>query len=277
MRFLTLPLMLIGFSAAAYIPDYKMIMSRVAENHGRGIYQIKQDVIFPADPEPQVIEETWTISGEDAMRVTLAGKGALKDLVKGTIVYTSSKKHFSANGPKVSSLSADFVEPIYHFRFSKNIKPRLVAMGIAPSESLRDRPQHSGPDTKNFPQQSFLRLARTGGAVAYAVGAPTPAEQAEDNPGLWIEQDRFHILKVRTRSGATISSVDMSELSPRLWLPKARQYAWGNSSAQVLINDVNSVAKDNKVQALLSPQSAGDQPLTLPDVPSIREFYQRFR
>lgn len=265
------------FSAPAYIPDYKMIMSRVAENHGRGIYQIKQDVVFPAEPESQLIEETWIISGEDALRVSLAGKGALKDLVKGTLVYTNAKRHFSSNGLKSTSLSADFVEPLFHFRFSKNIKPRLVSMGIAPSESLKDRPQHFGAETKNFPQQSFLRLARTGGAVAYAVGVPTPVEQSEENPGLWIEQDRFHVLKVRTRSGATVSTLETSEMSAKLWLPKTRQYVWGNSSAQVLINDVAPLAKDNKSQALFSPQSASDQPLTLPDVPAIREFYQRFR
>ena len=141
MRLLILVLSLFSFAASAYIPDYHMIMSRTAETHGRGLYQIEQDVVFRGDPDPLVVHETWWISSENSMRVTFEGRGSLKGVVQGSFVYDGNQKHWrdESGNLKSARTTDDWFEPLFHFRFSKNIKPRLVALKIAPAESLRER------------------------------------------------------------------------------------------------------------------------------------------
>ncbi len=266
--------------ALAYIPDYALIMSRLAENHGRGYYKITQEVLFPATPEPLTIKETWVVSGGEEMSVTLTGKGALKNLVSGTIVYKNNRKYYKNGGVKVAKLSEDFIEPVFHFRYSKKIKPQLVAMKIAPSESLQSRPLFEGEDAKKFPTQGFVRLSRTGGFVTYAVGVPTPPDQAEENAGIWIEQDRFNVRKVRTHSSATVMASNYNRYPRRLWLPKNRQYTWENHTVQSQIGSVTPLPR-NASSMLVDPKRFKKEPnepeLRLPDQELIQDFYKRFR
>ena len=281
MKSLVFLLLFTSFQAFAYIPDYSLIMSRLAENHGRGYYKITQDVVFPADPEPLIIEETWYISGEGDMSVFLKGKGALKDLVSGSIVYKNDRKYYQNNGVKVARLSGDFIEPIFHFRYSKRMKPKLVAMNIAPADSLKPRPLFDGEDASTFPTQSFLRLSRTGGFVTYAVGTPTPPDQAEENAGIWIEQDRFNVRKVRTSSTATVVAANYNRYPRKFWFPKTRQYTWENHAVQALVGSVNPLPRNNKSAMMVNPKrfknDLKEPELRLPDQDMIRDFYKRFR
>src|SRR5690606_24249625 len=103
-----------GISANAYIPDYHMIMSRLAENNGRGTYEIEQEVLFPADPEPLRVKETWVIGGEYDMSVTLSGLGPLKGLIQGRIVYDKGNKYFVSDKKLMKAkLSNDWWQPFF--------------------------------------------------------------------------------------------------------------------------------------------------------------------
>ena len=265
----------------SYIPDYKMIMSRVAENHGHGFYKIVQDVVFPAEPEPLIIEETWIVGGEHDMTVTLKGKGILSNKVSGTIVYESQRKIYKDSSIKTARLPEDFIEPLFQFRFSKNMKPKLVTMKVAPAESLKDRPPFHGEKTDAFPVQSFVRLSRSGGVVTYAIGKPTPSNQTDENPGLWIEQDRFHIRKLRTESNATVTASGYSSYPRKMFFPQTRQYSWDNHTVQVLLGDLVPLPSSAQVKALMSPkvlnENSQNSALSFPEVESIRDFYKRFR
>ncbi|MCB0386812.1 MAG: hypothetical protein KDD43_15565, partial [Bdellovibrionales bacterium] len=112
-------------ASLAYIPDFKMIMSRTAENHGRGIYQIVQDVTLQEEPESLVVRETWYIKGENQMRLEVRGRKRLEGLVAMTFIYDGNRRFYvDPNGAKkVSRSSEDWFEPYFHFRFQKNIKP----------------------------------------------------------------------------------------------------------------------------------------------------------
>lgn len=274
-------LILFCLPAFSYIPDYKTIMSRVAENHGHGNYKIVRDIVFPADPEPFVIKETWHVGGDYEMSVELAGKGTLAGKVSGKIIYEKNRKFYFTDGLKTSRLPEDFLETLFIFRYSKNIKPQLVNMKITPSKSLQPRPLFTGEKGETFPSQDFLRLSRTGGVVNYAIGQPTPANQAEENPGLWVEQDRFHIRKVRTENNAMVEAQNYARFARRFWFPKAQLYSWENHSAKSLLNDVvalPSTAKVNNIMKASSLKKDGiEAPLVLPDVEIIKEFYSRFR
>lgn len=281
MKMLIFLLTLVGSQAFAYIPDYQLIMSRLAENHGRGYYKITQDVVFPADPEPLTIQETWIVSGDEEMAVSLKGKGALKDLVSGIIVYKNNKKYFRNSGLKSARQTTDFLEPLFHFRYSKKMKPRLVAMKIAPAESLQGRALFEGDDPKQFPTQNFLRLSRSGGFVSYAIGVPTPVDQAKENPGLWIEQDRFHVRKARTASAATVIAANYTRYPNKFWFPKTRQFTWETHSVQTLVNSITALPRNSNSAGLVDTKRiANESPeaeMKLPNQEVIRDFYKRFR
>ncbi|MGE0763958.1 MAG: hypothetical protein AB7N80_11820 [Bdellovibrionales bacterium] len=282
-------LLLIGPVAQAHLPDYHMIMSRTAETHGRGLYQIEQDVVFRGDPDPLVVHETWWISGEYAMRVTFEGRGSLKGQAQGAFIYDNSQRHWrDENGAlKTARLGEDWLEPLFHFRFSKNIKPRLVALQIAPAESLRDRHvqvtpnKETGPEYKYTPQ-SFMRLARTGGTVSYAIGTPTPPDESSSMPGIWIEQDQFVVRKIRTPSQALVTAEDYTRHPENLWLPRSRNLSWGTHSVQIHVGTVRPLGRQPRAAEVLKTSSLDAQKnptlmLRLPEIDSIREFYQRFR
>lgn len=284
-------LLILGFQsrpALAYIPDFQMILSRTAENHGRGLYQIEQDVVVRGEPDPMVVHETWWVLGEGSMRVQFEGRGLLKGLIHGSVVYDQTHRYWMDEQGNVRSqrLSDDWHEPFFHFRFSKNFKSRLVALKLAPPEVLKDRnPKIS--TTKNdgievsYPSQDFLRLGRSAGMVAWAVGSPTPVDQNSNFPGLWIEQDQFVISKFRLPTQTTVTADQYGRYTEGLWLPKTRQVTWDNNSAQVLVTSVKSLGKPTKSVDYLRTNSfdkKNPQHLTKwSEQSQLREFYQRFR
>ncbi len=267
----------VGLSAFAYIPDYQMILSRTAENHGRGTYEIEQEVVFPADPEPLRVKETWVIKGENDMAVTLTGLGPLKGLVDGRIVYDKSEKYFTSNGQlSKSRLTDDWWMPFFHFRFSKSIKSHIIALKMAPASSLQDRKPHRVDQKLVYPEQSFMRLSRTGGAVNYAIGTPAAEDAANQPPGLWIQQDQFVVRKIRLPSQTLIKADDYFLYSRQQWLPKKLSVEWDQSQAQIILTRVDALTPSDKRNQLLTPKAASI-PLKLPEHAPIREFYQRYR
>lgn len=280
---LGLVLGLMSVSAQAYIPDYHMILSRVAENNGRGSYEIEQEVVFPADPEPLRVKETWIIKGEDDMSVTFTGLGSLKGLIQGRVVYNRSEKFFIVDGQlRKASLGEDWWQPFFHFRYSRNIKPKIVALKMAPASSLEARKLIKTDDKTSYSEQNFMRLSRTGGVVNYAIGTPTPVSSPVATPGLWIEQDMFLVRKIRLPSQALITADDYSRYSRYQWLPKKTNVEWDQNQAQVFLTRVDALSSRDKRNQLLEPKSLtakdhGAPAYKLPDHPVLREFYQRFR
>lgn len=261
-----------------------MIMSRTAENHGRGVYQIEQDLIFRGDPDPLVVHETWWVAGEYSMRVNFEGRGSLKGLINGTMIYDATHRHWLDEGGSLKStrLSDDWSEPFFHFRFSKNIKPRLVALKIAPPESLKDRSVHvSGGVDFTYIPQSFIRLARTGGTISYAIGSPSPVDDSSGSPGMWIEQDQFVIQKIRLPSQVLIKADDFFRQGENFWFPKLRTISWGPNSVQAAVGSVRGMGKTGgaellKISSLDAKKNKG-LIVRWPEQDVIREFYQRFR
>lgn len=267
-----------------YVPDYKMIMSRVAENHGRGYYEIKQDMMFSSDGEPLVIEETWVVTSEGNYSLTLKGKGILKNQVNGTIIYKGGKKFFVTSALRTTRPGPDYMEYLFHFRYSKKVKPKIVAMGIAPAESLKNRPiylEDKSENMKPFPRQNFLRLSRSGGVINYAIGIPTPPNQSEDNPGIWIEQDRFHITKIRNKNSSTVDATQYTRYPRKFWFPKQRTYSWAGGAVPSQIISIRPLPRSNSSALLISPNRLNKEKqaaqLKLPENKLIQTFYQRFR
>src|SRR5271165_1585743 len=99
--------------AMAYIPPYWMIMSRTADNHGRGVYVVDQDVVFNHGEEPIIVNERWFVQGEQNMRLEVTGRRQLKDLLRLTYIYQNGRRYYlDENGVKKSEpITRDWFEP----------------------------------------------------------------------------------------------------------------------------------------------------------------------
>ncbi|NJL25468.1 MAG: hypothetical protein HC902_10035, partial [Calothrix sp. SM1_5_4] len=131
------------------------------------------------------VKETWLVLGENRLRVTLEGRGPLKGLVQGSIVYDGNQKSFidAAAGASLRNqrLGEDWLEPLLHFRFGKWFRSRLVSLRVAPAESLNDREPLKTDGEIRYQPPSFIRLSRVGGTVTWAIGVPRP----------WASRPRF--------------------------------------------------------------------------------------
>lgn len=266
-----------SFPGFAYIPEYSMITSRAADQHGKGTYQIEQDVIYRRDTETYTVKETWTVLGENNLRVTLEGRGPLKGLVQGTIIFEGSQKFFSdGNSIKSQRLGEDWLEPLFYFRSSKYLRSRLVNLKVTPAESLKDRAPLNTEGPVRYEPLSFIRLSRVGGAVCWAIGiSPTIGS----GPTLWIEQDQFVVRKFKGASQTVMRADNYAKFEDGFWFPRNITYTFGGFTVTTNLISLKSLGKlaptDNRFKT--SSLNPGRDALKLPDLDSLHEFYSRFR
>ncbi len=269
--------------AYAYIPPYWMILSRTADSHGHGVYQIDQDVAFQHGDEPYIVNEKWTVMGENSMRLVVTGRKQLQNQIHLTYIYRDGHRYFvDENGVKKSEHAPeDWFEPFLHFRLSKNAKSLAVARGLAPSISLKSEPFKYTQKKPTQDPEPFVRLSRVDGTVSYALGTPTPPNSSELLPGLWVEQDHFFVRRIRFKSQTEISAQNYKNFHD-LWLARDLQITWPGRQAKVTVNNVVNLGPDNKNKSHFDPAELnfGKDPglaRLLPDEASIRDFYTHMR
>lgn len=266
-------LLLLSQTASAYIPEYSLIASRAADQHGNGLYKIEQEVTYKREADSFTVKETWFVLNENTMRVTLEGRGPLRGLVSGSMIYDGNvKAHVDADGLRNSRLGDEWLEPLFHFRNSKYFRSRLVNLKVAPGESLRDRPSlDAQSDTPAYQAPSFIHLSRAGGSVDWLINAGL-------GPMLWMEQDQFVLRKFKSASNVTVHADDYAKYEEGLWYPRVRTYNFEPYTIQIRTISVQSLGKSNNDPRLRSSSlNAKQDALKLPDTDGLREFYQRFR
>lgn len=263
----------------AYIPEYSLITSHAADQHGKGSYLVEQEVTLKKDGEALTVKETWMVINEIYMRVTLEGRGALKGLVQGSMIYEGAQRFFidPKNPPtRVQRLGDDWLEPLFYFRSSKFLRNRLVTLKVAPAESLKDRPSLPAEGEIKYAPPSYIRLSRVGGTTAWEIGQP-PATGV--HPELWIEQDQFVIRKYRAGDQVLLRANDYNKYDDGFYFPRQRIYNFGNYTVEVNTLQVKSLGKLRSDDLRFKPAklTAAKDGLKLPEADGLREFYQRFR
>jgi hypothetical protein len=260
-----------------------MIMSRTAENHGSIPYRISQEVVFNHFTEPLTVIETWTIINEREMRLDVVGKGLLKDKIRLNYIYDDNRRYYLDTNMRRQSVPASMenFETYFHFRSSKNIKPWLVSLKIAPSESLKSGPPKGGDKNLAPKEEPFVRLARSGGTISYFIGTPSASDA--QNPGLWIEQDQFIISKLRLRPNLEIIAQNYKNYPRGLKLPSIREIKWDDKVIRVLTTNVAPLTSGPNLKKHVSPRAliASEkedvfEPL-LPEDQVLRDFYTKLR
>ena len=263
----------------AYLPPTKMILQRLAENNGSGVYQIEQELQFATAADPVIIHETWISEGEKGIRVIATGQNEQKDKFKFQALYAGGQKWTMLRNQKESQkIPVDMTERPFHIRSTEGLINWLVSNDILP-----ERFQHEKAYTKDkeghftYPNEVFLRLARTGGALAYALGT-TPTDSAKNPAGLWLEQDQFVIRKIRWADQSEMTVDDFGSYSRGLTFPKTRTFHWETQSVQM--RTISVQGKTSYGQAFQVSNLESNHFETLDgqkDKDVLIDFYQRFR
>jgi hypothetical protein len=265
-------------SAHAYIPSSKFILGRLARNDGKGAFQVEQDVTFRTDTEPVVMHERWTALDGDTLRLSASGKGVGGETYRFEALYRDGKRWIADGTGNVRSgnQSAEFFEPYLYFRSAKGFTDALLKQKVLPPAFVAKRKEVKSFNGVVYPYEPFVRLARTGGAIAWAMGAPTPTNSTRPNPGLWIDQDAFLLRRLRYPSRAEVESSNHLSASGGFRIPRDRNVTWETSTASIRILSVKSIAPA-AAQSALNSSTLNSAKMKLPEVPAVQEFYSRFR
>ncbi len=267
----------LSLCAHAYIPEWSMISSRAAEQHGRSAYKIEQEVIYRHEAEQYSVKESWLVAGESSLSVSLEGRGPLKGLVEGSIIFTGSMKSYIDGGQvKNQRLGDEWLEPLFHFRTGKYLRSRMVQLRVTPPDSLHDRPPMNSEGLPMYEPPSFIRLSRAGGSVSWAIGM-LPLN--DDSPTLWLEQDQFVLRKYKSANQVLLRADEYVKFEDGLWFPRSRTYEFGGFKIEVKTLSVKNAGKitANDKRLKSSGLSPSKDNLRLPDLTGLREFYLRFR
>lgn len=277
-------LLLAAEVASAYVPSTRTVLNRLARGSGKGIYQIEQEIQFRTESEPIVLRERWLVKNGDSMYLNVSGAKGSTEGWKLDVGYETGRRFFTDNAgaPQSGPQSAEFIEPYLHFRSGKGVLESLIRQRILPPHLTSMQRRAKSVNGVNYQYETFLRLARSGGVITYAFGAPAPANATKMPPGFWVDQDAFQFRKLRFPSAAEVAADKHFFASGGLRIPRDRTVTWDNNTATIRIISVKSVSPSPQVKKLLSGSgalSASGKPSAprLPDSPQVKEFYQRFR
>lgn len=267
-------LIFLSFSALAYIPSADFIVSRTVKNSGQGVYQIKKDIQFPLADKTISITETWWTSGPDTLFLK-----AESLLFTQYFLYKNGKRFsFNSQGQMVSSTySPFFIEPFFLYRNSQDFKSAILQKRLAPQTAFKKRPVFKNNQELAKWSEPYLSLSRFKGAVTYLLGFA--AEDAQ-RPGIWIEQDRFIIRKIKLDSDVEVSVDTISELSRGLIYPKTMTYSWQTNSIQADLTRGDALKSGTEFFNESEFAKLANQNKELPAEYKntvVEEFYKRFR
>ncbi len=286
MKNLLLSVVLISLStfAQAAIPRASFIVGKLAGNAGSGTYTIEQDVHFSTENSQLTLKEQWLISTDGQMRLTVRPARDAADQVKIQFVYANGQKSSLTQRGKTSGTQGEeFAEKFFHTRSRDVLFSMLSNLKILPAAYRDSKVTRSGKEFV-YPAEPLNRLTRIAGSIAYTFGQPAESEN-DMHPMAWIEQDVFHLRKLRFPSGTTMTADRYGSYARDLAFPKMRQIVWGdrgNTKAVTIqvskVSGLPTVKNDKRFQAAgleFNSQIAG---LTDPEMQKlVEEFYGRFR
>lgn len=268
--------------AQAYIPSSKMILGRVVENAFKLPLFVEQDLTLTLAEKTISVKEQWLFESENSIRLIVRGDKDLKDQVLFQNSYSDLQRTSSISGSNiVNKMPRPLFEKMFFIKTSENLMKFLIHQGIVADEILRSQNFKKLPGNNGFQYlpESFLRFGRVGGVVAYVFG---PAPHGEVlNPGFWVEQDQFIILKIRSATGEELRVEKPTLYSRGARWPKDLSYTWGGNhstaQAQVQVISVKTAeAPQKQLFQKVSDKRTAEFERTL-GKSLIEEFYQRFR
>ena len=187
---------LMSQSALAYIPHLRTILKNTAEKRADSAMFFEKEVIFKTADDKILIKEKWYVKNDSQIYIEASGPGFdLKLLHKDGYRY-----RVSPEGKLLSSKeSLQFYGPLFFSNDPNYLAKYFVEMGLADSSILRPvKPIYKLEDIQHT-EDPNVRLTRLAGKVTYGIGPVTPKDSPELKPQVWLEQDLFHLLKLRAQ------------------------------------------------------------------------------
>lgn len=248
----------------AHIPKLNTILSKVAGTTGgaKGLI-IKRTLNLKDDN--LTAEETWYIANADLMKVDVSGNNSDGSKWSFEILYKDGKRFTSTieGGVKSFPQSAEFFEPLLHYRSSRALLSKLISLQIVPPTAATA-----------VNQDHFVSLDRLKGSVIYVFGA-SESKSAQPPPQMWVEQDSFVIKKVRMGSQVEAEFDAYKDYEEgKIKQADTQKIFWNNITLTLQNTSLQLVAPE-KLSAQFKIQK-GDV-AKLPDNEKLKEFYSRFR
>lgn len=262
--FLAGTLLLMTSSVFAYVPKLSTVLSKMSSHTGSNKgFILKRTVTLKE--ENVVAHETWHVSHADLMKLDVEGTNTDGSPFKFEILYKGGKRVTTTVEGKSQSfpLSSEFFEPLLHYRSSRALHSRLVAMQIIPSNAATDA---ASP--------AFMNLDRYKGGVSYLLGAQDSKNTLQP-PRLWVEQDSFLIRKLRLGSQVEVEMDSFKDFEEgKIKQAELQTVFWKNATVTIQ-NTSTEMVDQKKIEPLMKIQKA--TPAVLPQNTSLKEFYSRFR
>ncbi len=256
-------------------------MKSVVDQNGDGIYRLNQEVQVKTDEATHIIKETWTIVDGHTLQLTARGGTHPEDTWEMHVLYTHPNRvTLEPNGQlKSYPWSEEFIEPFFHYRSTTDLLGYLVRTGFLPRTALQSERPVSNLNNLDHSPEPYVELSRVGGSIAYAFYQPQ--SQVQPPPTFWVEQDAFHVRRIRFKSQADVLADGHQIFARKLTLPKTRSVSWGDHTVTIRTLSAQALPASAKSQltrtelAKAAGQVAPDR--RIPPHPLIREFYSRFR
>ncbi len=264
----------VGLPALGYIPSSTTIFSRVASNHGKGIYKILLETHFEEEGVELVAYEEWFVEDGDTLAVTIRGGKGLEDLFQ-RIIYKGGKRYRINPKGEVSrdSYAAGWIEALFHFRGIDGLTNQLVKLNILASSYQKHEKARLHNNAFSYIHEPGLTLTRHGGGVSYQIRR----SQDGGGPLLLIEQDQFHIRKVQLSADEIWLAENYTQFSNGFWFPKLRTVHWKQRQVRILTQTVHSLSGSKAIQSKWDPESLKGEKESETSNSFVREFYLRYR
>lgn len=270
-------ILFLSLTTFAFLPSADFIFTKVVKNAGTGVYLVKQEVTFPTAQRNITVTETWWVQSDDLMFLKAEGP-----LFTQYFLYKNGRKYIFAPNGGVQSLvlPPDFHEGLFFKRSSQDLKDSLVAQKILPAQTFKKRPMIKTPkDVKDIAQISepYMKLSRMTGSINYLLGFAALEEGA---PGIWIEQDKFTIKKLKLPTKSEMVADSFAELSRSLVYPKSQKISWENQYVQIELSRADALNKGVEFfeETNFAKLESQNKPLPPEWAQSVvGDFYKRFR
>lgn len=275
MNFLLSLLISLSFS---YIPHSHFILEKVGQKHGKGSYRILQESIFQSGKERIVVQETWIV--DDGVNMYLEAKGPG---VHYTAKYDFQQKvtKNKNESTKYTKQSPEFFEGFFYLKEAKDLARSIYRSKILGQNILAPQKRFYHLSQVEYKGQSFLRLTKNSGSVAYTFSEPPAKDETSLKAALWVEQDEFDIKKIRFPHQVDIVAEKYEAFSKGLYLPKERIISWEQNQTPIQLLKVSTVSLSKSDKSLLNLKSSdGLKPNQFANSPlhnQVKEFYSRFR
>ena len=247
---------LITVFASAYVLPLETILRKTTGLAGDTIISVEQNVIFKDGNSEFIIKEEWLIEGDKNLKLTAIGVGELKDLFRIQYLYNNKKRtQVIGKNKVVNEITNELFEKFLAIKSVGSYNSYLKDLGIS----------------------SKVRLSRAGGAIGFAIGEPSTEQKL--SPQIWIDQDFFHLVKMRFPGESEVEFSDYKEYGA-IHYPNLKVVTWADKSAMIKVTKF-SIKKDESIKNFYPETINTPSEILLTGKGAIglkiEEFYKRFR